>query len=134
MFNSLLSPVFFMAVIKNSEDVPREPVDRSKDTYIQWLISRKDGAANFEMRRFILSPGGRIPAHIHNDIEHEQYVLKGSYTLLIDKNKYIVKKGDVIYIPPGVIHEYINDSTEEAEFLCIIPAKKKYNTIWLEDE
>lgn len=133
MFNSLSLPCFLM-IVRNSEEIPKEPVDRSKDTYIQWLISSKDGAPNFVMRKFILYPGGRIPAHFHKDIEHEQYVLKGSYTLILDKKKYTVKKGDAIFIPPGATHEYINDSTEEAEFLCIIPAKEKYNTIWLEDE
>jgi quercetin dioxygenase-like cupin family protein len=121
-----------MAVVRESERVSKEPVDRSDGAYIQWLISRKDGARNFELRKFTLSPRGRIPPHLHDDIEHEQYVLKGRYTIIIDDKKYKVKEGTVVYIPPGAVHEYLNDSDEEAEFLCIIPAREKYKTTWID--
>ncbi len=120
-----------MAVVRESGKVPKEPVDRSKGAYIKWLINRKDGAKNFELRKFILSPGGIIPAHLHDDIEHEQYVLKGRYTIIIDDKEYTVKEGDVIYIPPGTVHGYINDSGEDAEFLCIIPVRESYKTTWI---
>jgi len=121
-----------MAIVRDSEKIPKERVERSKDAYIQWLISRKDGATNFELRKFILNPGGRIPAHLHEDIEHEQYVLKGRYTILLNGEEFKVEEGDVIYIPPRTVHEYVNDSGETAEFLCIIPVRENYRTTWMD--
>ena len=42
-----------------------------------------------------------------------------------------VKTGDALFIPAGTIHWYKNNSKEDAEFLCIIPRKENYDTIYL---
>lgn len=123
-----------MAVVRNESDVQKEGVARSSRTYMQWLIDRRDGVPNFELRKFIIEPGGEIPPHMHEEIEHEQYVLKGSYLVVIDGKEYRVKPGDSIYIPAGRIHSYRNDGPEPAEFLCIVPKKQEYKIIWVEEE
>jgi len=119
-------------MIRREEEITPRPVERAKNVEIKWLISKKDGAKNFEMRKFILKAKGYIPKHYHPNIEHEQYVLKGKYKIGLNDKIYEVKEGDVIFIPPKVIHWYVNDNNEDAEFLCIIPKKEKYETIYLE--
>lgn len=120
-------------MIRSESSVPAKEVERAKRTYIQWLISREDGAMRYEMRKFVILPGGEIPPHLHPDVEHEQYVLRGKYLLLIGGEEKEVKQGDVVFIPPNTIHGYRNLHNEPAEFLCIIPKVDRYETIWVED-
>ena len=119
-------------VLKSSSQVKAEPAANAVSAEIQWLIDRKDGAPNFELRKFRIKSGGRIPKHYHPDIEHEQYVLRGKYLVGIGDNTHKVKEGDVLLIPAGTTHWYENTGEEDAEFLCIIPKKEKYDTIYLE--
>jgi len=120
--------------VKAAGKVKPQKVERAVKTEIEWLLDRHDGAPNFEMRRFTIKPGGSIPEHLHPDIEHEQYVLRGKYRVGLGKKIYEVKAGDTIYIPPGTRHWYENNGKESAEFLCIIPKVKKYDSIYVEAE
>lgn len=121
------------AVVKGSSDVKAEPVARAAGTEIQWLISKSDGAPNFDLRKFTLAPGGKIPKHFHDDIEHEQFVLKGEYVLGVDEKTYKLKPGDSIFIPARSVHWYQNTGDEQAEFLCIVPRREKYDATYLEE-
>ena len=116
--------------VKPAGKAKPQKVDRAVKTEIEWLLDRHDGAANFEMRRFKIKPGGSIPEHFHPDIEHEQYVLKGRYKIGLGKKVRQVKAGDSIYIPPGTRHWYKNSGKETAEFLCIIPRVEKYESVY----
>ena len=119
--------------LKHSGTVKREKVEKAVKTEIEWLLSRSDGAPNFEMRRFTIKPGGSIPKHYHPDIEHEQYVLKGRYKVGIGGKVHLVKAGDSIYIPPRTTHWYKNTGRVSAEFLCIIPKVENYDSVYLEE-
>ena len=105
-------------------------VEQGEGVEMTWLVSREDGARNFEMRKFRIKPGGNLPKHMHPDIEHEQYVLKGRMKVGIGDKVYEVKAGDAIYIPAGVFHWYVNDGDEEVEFICIIPKTNEYKTVY----
>ena len=120
--------------VKPEGRVTRQKVERAVGTEIEWLVDRSDGAPNFEMRRFTIHAGGSIPKHYHPDIEHEQYVLKGRYRMGIGDSVHEVKAGDSVYIPPGTPHWYENTGKEDAEFLCIIPRKEKYDSVYVEAE
>jgi quercetin dioxygenase-like cupin family protein len=119
--------------LRRKEDVVAEQVDKAVGTEIEWLISRKEGAPNFELRKFKIKVGGSIPKHYHPDIEHEQYVVKGEYTVGIDEKVLKVKPGDSLYIPAGAKHWYKNDGREDAEFLCVVPRKEKYDAVYVEE-
>jgi quercetin dioxygenase-like cupin family protein len=41
-----------------------------------------------------------------------------------------VKAGDSIYIPAGESHWYLNNGKQTAEFLCIVPKKAKYESVY----
>lgn len=131
---SLQKAVVSVSVAKSSSTVPEEPVEKANDAYIQWLIDRRDGAPNFELRKFRLKPGGSIPPHMHPDIEHIQYVLKGRYRIRLGEKEIIAREGDALLIPAGTIHGYLNDGEGDAEFLCIIPRKAEYKTVWIDEQ
>jgi quercetin dioxygenase-like cupin family protein len=67
--------------VKHSNDVEAKNVAAGKDTTIQVLISSQEGP-NFALRKFSMKPGGGMPRHT-NEVEHEQYVLRGQATITI---------------------------------------------------
>ena len=116
--------------VKPAGKATPQKVENAIKTEIEWLVDRQDGAPNFELRKFTIQPGGSIPKHYHPDIEHEQYVLKGRYKVGIGDKVYEVKEGDSIYIPSGEVHWYQNTGEQTAEFLCIVPKKEKYESVY----
>jgi quercetin dioxygenase-like cupin family protein len=120
-------------VLKSKGQVIAKPVDKAVKTEIEWLIDRNDGAPNFELRKFRIQPGGSIPRHYHRDIEHEQYVLAGDYTVGIGEKTHRLKAGDSLFIPAGTVHWYTNDGEGDAEFLCIVPRTEKYEAVYLDE-
>ena len=105
--------------IKHVSEFPAEAVEAGEQTERQVLIG-PDQAPNFAMRRFIMQPGGGIPAHT-NTVEHEQYVLRGRAKIGIGNETYDVKAGDVAFIPAGTPHWYEVEGEEPFEFLCVVP-------------
>ena len=108
--------------VKHSSDVQAQAVKGADKATIQVLISPQEGP-NFAMRRFVIKRGGSMPKHT-NTVEHEQYVLRGRACIGIRMDVITVKAGDVVFIPEGVPHWYVNNGDEDFEFLCIIPNKK----------
>ncbi len=105
--------------VKHVDDVPAESVSAGTNTSRQVLIS-PDEAPNFSMRRFIMQPGGGIPA-LTNSVEHEQYVLRGRAKVGIGDEVVELKEDDVVFIPAGVPHWYEVQGHEPFEFLCVVP-------------
>jgi quercetin dioxygenase-like cupin family protein len=106
--------------VRHADALPAEDVSAGTATKRQVLIGPDEGP-NFAMRRFIMQPGGGMPMHT-NEVEHEQYVLRGSAQVRIGDERHHVKAGDVVFIPGGVPHSYDADEGDEPfEFLCVVP-------------
>jgi len=108
--------------VRHATEVEAKNVAAGKDTTIQVLISAQEGP-NFALRKFSMLPGGGMPRHT-NEVEHEQYVLRGEATITIGNETHHVRTGDVVFIPAGVIHSYENTGADSFEFLCIVPNKE----------
>ena len=120
------------AVVRPLNSVPPQPVPRCRGTSIQVLLGPDNGVPNFITRRFTIEPGGRIPCHRHDTIEHEQVVLDGTMVISLDGRENKVKTGDSIFIPAGVSHWYENRGSVPVHFLCVVPHTPDYQTEWLE--
>ncbi|NLV12977.1 cupin domain-containing protein [Haloarcula argentinensis] len=107
-------------LIRRSEDIEYETVDAANGLEKGVLIGEESGGGNLAIRRFTLAPGGNVPKHT-NEIEHEQYVLAGRYTVGIEAEEYDVEAGDSLHIPAGAVHWYRNDGDEPGVFLCAVP-------------
>jgi quercetin dioxygenase-like cupin family protein len=105
--------------VRHAADVPRDPVNAGSGTVRQVLIGPDEGP-NFALRRFIMEPGGGMPIHT-NQVEHEQYVLRGRATVWIDGIEHDVRADDAVYIPAGVPHGYRAEGDQPFEFLCVVP-------------
>jgi len=114
-----------MKIKKLNEINPEIPqMAGTKDTTIQWLITKNDGASHYAMRVFTIEPGGAIPLHTHNDMEHEMFILEGEATLNTGDEEIPVKKGDVLLIQPNEKHSFTNTSSAPFRFICVIPILK----------
>ena len=108
--------------VKHAKDVEEQNVKDADKTTIQVLISSEE-APNFAMRRFVMKPGGFMPNHT-NLLEHEQFVVRGHACININGRAFTVMAGDVVFIPQGAPHWYVNNGNEDFVFLCIIPNRK----------
>ena len=88
---------------------------------MRWLINKEnDGAPVYAMRMVELDPKGSSPRHTH-PYEHENYILEGVGRVFIIDQWYDLKPGDVVLVPPGVLHQYVNAGDSVFKFLCSIP-------------
>lgn len=119
-------------VIRPMNEAAAIEVERSRGATIQVLLGPDDHVPNFATRQFTLLPGGRIPRHGHDSIEHEQVMLEGEMTLGLGDTVHVVRPGDCIFIPAGTAHWYENRGHETVRFLCIVPIGQPYQTTWFE--
>ncbi|MFV2071616.1 MAG: cupin domain-containing protein [Thermoanaerobaculales bacterium] len=121
------------AVIRHVESVDPVVVPRCRGATLRVVLGPESGVPNFVTRHITLDPGGRIPCHRHDSIEHEQVILDGKMVISLDGRETEVGPGDAIFIPAGVDHWYENRSTKNVNFVCVVPNTADYQTEWLEE-
>lgn len=105
--------------VKRFEDVASTPVAAGKGISRKMLISPEE-APHFAMRAFRIEPGASMPLHV-NQVEHEQYVLRGRAQVIIGDETREVSEGAVVFIPAKVPHAYTALGDQAFEFLCLVP-------------
>lgn len=105
--------------VRRADSVRAEPVRAGTQTSFRVLIGPGEGP-NFALRRFTMQPGGGMPRHT-NEVEHEQYVLRGKARIGIGEEVFEVGADDVVFIPAGEPHWYEAVGEEPFEFLCVVP-------------
>lgn len=108
--------------ISNCEAIAQQAVEMegAEGCKVRWLVGECDGAPNFGMREFEVAPGGFTPRHFH-PYEHEVFVLEGTGVVIEDDREHPLKKGDVVLVSPGDVHQFRNTSDVTLKFLCLIP-------------
>ena len=105
--------------VRHVKTITSETIAAGTGASRQVLIGPDEGP-NFAMRRFIMEPGGGIPAHT-NTVEHEQYVVGGRARIGIGDQQFDVEAGSVVFIPAGMPHWYRVVGNEPFEFICVVP-------------
>ena len=85
------------------------------------VVGRADGAANFCMRVFELSPDGHTPLHSH-DWEHEIFFHSGNGEVYQDGSWKPVSQGSVAFIPGNERHQIRNSGAQPLVFVCLVPS------------
>ena len=85
------------------------------------VIGKDDGARNFCMRVFELSPGGHTPRHVH-DWEHELFIHAGEGGVFKEGTWVPLSRGNVVFIPSNEEHQIRNTGSEPLIFVCLIPS------------
>ena len=87
---------------------------------IRWVVGRPEGAPNFAMRVIEFEPEAAFARHEH-PYEHEIFVLEGEGICESPVGNASMRRGTVIYIPPGEPHSYRNVGSGPLRFICVIP-------------
>ena len=74
------------------------------------------------MRLFTVGPGGNTPLHTHN-FEHLVKIEKGEAVVVDSDGEHNVSEGSVVYVKPNEMHQFLNRSDGDLQFICVIPAQ-----------
>ena len=85
------------------------------------VVGKKDGANNFCMRIFEISPGGNTPMHAHA-WEHEMFIHAGAGEIYGNGKWNSVQPGNVIFMPPNEEHQIRNTGKELLILACLVPS------------
>ncbi|KUO51708.1 MAG: hypothetical protein APF76_15090 [Desulfitibacter sp. BRH_c19] len=59
------------------------------------------------------------PKHSHETEVEVYFCLKGEGCVIVDEKEFILKEGNILYIPPKAVHETKNVGNSDFEFLAI---------------
>ena len=88
------------------------PVTGERFTFIETAASSGGERLAFELA---LRPGGAVPlAHVH-PIQTETFtVTHGRMRFRLGREHVVAEAGDVVEVPPGVVHDFANAGEDEA--------------------
>jgi len=77
----------------------------------------------------------REPLHLHADSDITVFLLRGEGDIRLGKHSIAVKTGDVMHIPRGAVHAYINRGAEPAvAFVVYSPAPGPRDRVLVEEK
>jgi mannose-6-phosphate isomerase-like protein (cupin superfamily) len=82
------------------------------------LAHRNSCIAKQSLAEARLPVGASTTTHFHRQTEEIYYLLSGSGQMRIGQQERRVGPGDAVAIPPGEVHQIVNDGSEELRFLC----------------
>jgi quercetin dioxygenase-like cupin family protein len=77
-------------------------------------------AKGLQLCRAALPAGEGHPFHTHPELEEIIYVLEGEVEQWVEKEKRILRPGEVAHIPAGIVHATFNSSERDAVILAIL--------------
>src|SRR4051794_33066353 len=79
---------------------------------VSFLVSKHDSHGALDMFEATVPPNARMPVpHFHRDWEETLYGLEGTITLTVAGKRIELKPGDSLFIPRGVVHGFVNETT-----------------------
>ena len=95
--------------------------DRLDWGLLAWCCRPADtGAKDLVVMEVTLAPGGSHAFHKHPEQEEVIYVIEGEVEQWLDQEKRILRRGDCVFIPRGVVHASCNVGREDAKVLAIV--------------
>ncbi len=109
-------------LIRRADEMDGQPVEMEgvKDITMRLMVGRDDGAPTFALRHFTVAAGGHSPRHEHN-YEHEVYIISGTGTAESAGTLHDVRSGDVVFVEPNTVHQFVNTGAAPFVFLCLVP-------------
>jgi quercetin dioxygenase-like cupin family protein len=115
--------------IRSLNEIHREPL-RDRGEVIP-LVDPSTGSRRVDVHVNILRGGSpRGPYHFHPESENIYIILAGSGRFVADGEEYVLRKDDVVFIPPGVRHSL--SAAEEGLSLIEIFAPAPVETVFVD--
>jgi mannose-6-phosphate isomerase-like protein (cupin superfamily) len=84
------------------------------------------GSRRIDYRVSMYQPMAHVETHTHKVQEQIYHVLEGEGSMEIEGKRQVVRKHDVIFIPPGVAHSIRNDGITDLVFIVVTtPVEEK---------
>ena len=104
-------------------------------THVNDLVVDRSESQTSEVFVVILKPGEAPPLHKHDDTEQVFYILEGDGVLRIgsEKKEFVVHPGDVVRIPPIVLHSIQCAGNKILRYLavdCFVGGRPKDEPTW----
>lgn len=77
------------------------------------------GSRRIDHRISCYAPMAYVEDHVHKVQEQVYHVLEGEGLLTLDGQPRVMRKHDYVFIPPGVVHGFVNTGTSPLVFLVI---------------
>lgn len=100
-------------IVVNRSEAVRSTV-KDKDIHRDVLLIQE--TVNIVTGITIIHPKSRTRGHAHPQREEHYFVLTGSGYIMLNDEKYLITKGDDIYVPPISVHTIFNPNDEPLEF------------------
>ena len=107
--------------IRNVAEVPwREFPDHFGGALSKPLVMPETaGSEHIDYRISMYQPMAHVALHSHKVQEQIYHVLEGEGMMEIDGKRHVVRKHDVIFLPPGVSHSIANSGLVDLLFLVV---------------
>jgi mannose-6-phosphate isomerase-like protein (cupin superfamily) len=109
------------ASIRNIAEVPWKEYPNHFGGALSKPLIQPDtaGSRDLDYRISMYQPMARVEVHKHKVQEQIYHVLEGEGLMQIDGKAHVVRKHDVIYLPPGVEHAIENTGLVDLIFLVV---------------
>ncbi|WP_024518639.1 cupin domain-containing protein [Bradyrhizobium sp. Tv2a-2] len=109
------------AIIRNIAEVPwREFPNHFGGALSKPLVMPETaGSKHIDYRISMYQPMAHVAKHKHAVQEQVYHVLKGEGLMEIGNTRQVVRKHDVIFLPPGVEHSIANSGLVDLVFLVV---------------
>ncbi len=118
MSDAALSPRRFVA----ADEVEIERLEGK--THLWYFREGLGDAESLAFVRARIVPGAGHPFHTHPEMDEIIYVLSGEMTQWLVQDSRVLKPGDSIFIPRGIVHGCVNRGAGDCEFLAILTPSK----------
>jgi mannose-6-phosphate isomerase-like protein (cupin superfamily) len=81
-----------------------------------WHLLKEPDLSVIEER---VPPGAGEAQHFHSTARQYFFVLSGRATLQFDGREVSFGSGQGVHVPPGVVHRFVNASSDEVRFIVI---------------
>ena len=87
---------------------------------------------NLALVRFL--PGQDFPAHRHNEMEENFYILSGVADIVVDGETHTLSPGQMIHIEPGEVHYVVNRGDEPVRMVAALAPYREADKEEVPDE
>ncbi len=109
------------AVIRNVVETPWKQYPGHFGSALSKPLVRPEttGSRLVDYRISTYQPMAYVETHTHKVQEQIYHVLEGEGCMEIEGKKQIVRKHDVIFIPPGLSHSIVNNGLTDLTFIVV---------------
>lgn len=82
-------------------------------------LRRELGVTSFGINQMVLQPGQRMRIHRHARQEEVYLIIEGELTVLIEQERTLLRRGELMRVAPEVRRQLINDGRERVVLVAL---------------